>query len=306
MVLKAKNRYYWSTRRQLEIGVARALDWLVDPGFPIGDPETIPDILRDLPMVIAAQLEYEPCKALERLIAEAIDYVDPHADDARRTGGDPGAVKRQAYKTVMLKQMFGLTPETRGKSYDYRFGLFADDFERFPLHSQVRGYIRAEYLPDVASYLCMGAADRSPDLPDLDELENALDRIITKGLPLMPEVASAELLAFLPTVGFSESMQERVARMDCHLHRQLDAFVMEHYAEAARIFFAAAPGTKGTKVKARMQKIALVLDAGNGLDNIKNTVRPKVLEGLAWQLYRLKLEEQNRARITSREQVDYR
>lgn len=255
-------------------------------------------------------------EAIDSLTTDGI--LRPDDDFAVRDHNGPTVDLVRACRAGFLERYFGLTPDTAGLDRASRF-ISAREFNRSvrvpnatyvifdSSHSAIRlggwGHDLINsglydewienfgYYDDLASAVCVGSPERSPDLPSIDELIEALNTVLKKGLPLARDSASPDLLAFLPAIAFAESEPERILRMDRYIREQLDVLDINDLVYVAKIFFCTAPGSKGTTMKMRQEKIAAVLPKGDSHYNIRTGIRAKIIETLAWQLYRAKLKE---------------
>ncbi|MGW4130205.1 hypothetical protein [Amycolatopsis japonica] len=296
----------WSNRRTLEEYVREGLNGLLLDGFPIPDvTKTSPwGTLRltGLYCYIEAATTRSPSEALEFAVNEAIELADIRNSDHLMNPAKYPRVPATTGRIIATKKALGLHPDTYGlDSIERQNQAIIECFGKLDVyfggqnHMVVpRKFIQNELFPPIIPLLCTGMPDRSPSLPSLDDLKKALSKVLTKGLPLTPDSATSDLLAFLPVSGSSESELMRVKRMDDHLGAQLEIFDWSDMAHAARIYFGAAPGSRGTSVTARQQKIAAIYrkDGESGsTDTIRTEFRRKMLGVLAWQLYRVKLAE---------------
>lgn len=278
-------------RDQLEAEVMRALYEVARIGFPVAEPELIPPDVRNLPRLKAAQRkEPNPCVALASLLTDILDSLDETDFPDYGFYGYPDP--RIAVRTLTdpVRRYFGLTPDTTGLEFEARKER-AD--QRSPKSSVNTSTVIADVMEQVAAQICVGTTDgmvdARPVLPEIDELAAALNSVIKKGLPLTQERASSALLAFLPAAPYPENRSNRVARMNTYLFEQLEVFEDEELRLEARIYFAAAPGTKGTLVGTREDKIASV--ARKDKQTVRKTMRARIVSAFAWQLYRAKLKE---------------
>ncbi|GHG54985.1 hypothetical protein GCM10018980_40080 [Streptomyces capoamus] len=154
---------------------------------------------------------------------------------------------------------------------------------------EARRLVDGEYIPRIAAWLCQGAANSFAErLPDVTELETALDDLCMKGLPLTRDRVTLTLVAFLPLAANSSSSTQNAMAADRFLKAQLEVFEIDELRQAAHVLFAHAPGTKGTTLKRRYEVMAEISEGRYGTEHARQKIRPQIITALAWQIYRFK------------------
>lgn len=120
---------------------------------------------------------------------------------------------------------------------------------------------------------------------DVDTLAAALRDVARAGLPVDPDLDDDRLLDLRGVVARSIDSDERLDRVKALgdlLARQLDYFQDDVLADAARILYGQAPGTRRTSLTSRRQQAADLL--GYDADHFRKHLEPKIHRQLAWQL----------------------
>lgn len=123
--------------------------------------------------------------------------------------------------------------------------------------------------------------------PPLSELVTALKPIVRKGLPVTPGVADDQLLALRGVWARSIDPDDRLYRV-----RGLDRLLRELLGDypddeglalSARILFAVEPGSRGSTLTQRRDRVAR--EVGYDIDHVRKAIQPKVVEQLAWMIH---------------------
>jgi len=121
--------------------------------------------------------------------------------------------------------------------------------------------------------------------PEVETLVAALRLIARVGLPVDPGLDDDRLLGLRGVVARSIDPAiriDRVKALNDLLVRQLDYFQDDVLADAARIVYGVASGTRHTSLTLRRAKAADVL--GYDVDHFRKAVEPKIHRQMAWQL----------------------
>lgn len=123
--------------------------------------------------------------------------------------------------------------------------------------------------------------------PPLTELVTALKPIVRKGLPVTPGVADDKLLALRGVWARSIDPDDRLYRVR-GLDRLLRELLVDYpddegLALAARILFAVEPGSRGSTLTQRRERVAR--EVGYDVDHVRKAIQPKVVEQLAWMIH---------------------
>lgn len=123
--------------------------------------------------------------------------------------------------------------------------------------------------------------------PDLDELVEALRPIVRRGLPVTPAMADDRLLALRGVWARSIDPDDRLYRV-----RGLDRLLREvltdypddeGLAQTAQTLFGMAPGSRGTNLTARRERIAR--EQHYTEDHVRKEVEPKIVKQVAWLIH---------------------
>jgi len=123
--------------------------------------------------------------------------------------------------------------------------------------------------------------------PDVDELAAALRPIMTKGLPVRPDVDDPRLLGLRGVVARSIDPRDRLSRvkgLDELLRKLLVYYPSDSRGEIARVLFGLAPGTRGTTLTKRRERVHE--ETGYSVHHLKTEIEAEVRRTLAWELHR--------------------
>lgn len=123
--------------------------------------------------------------------------------------------------------------------------------------------------------------------PDVDDLAAALRPIMTKGLPVRPDVADPRLLGLRGVVARSIDPRDRLSRvkaLDELLRKLLVYYPSDSRGEIARVLFGLAPGTRGTTLTKRRERVHE--ETGYSIHHLKTEMEADIRRTLAWELHR--------------------
>lgn len=263
----------------------------------------------------------QPWSTHRELVYEIEELLEIHsgvglADDSRSwiwfwwlpkvaTEVQKGSTVQQAFKCTMRAAIEATCPGKSGEAMRLLFdvddtGRSLDERQeearrlqasRIEYFTDYRRLVAREYIPRLAAWLCEGAPNSYNErLPDVLELEGALDDLCVKGLPLTRDRVTLTLTAFLPVESNTKTPTETAAVADRFVKWMLDSFEIDDLRPAAHILFAHAPGTKGTTLKRRYEAMA-ERSGRYGAEHARQKIRPQIVAALAWQMYRFKMAE---------------
>lgn len=123
--------------------------------------------------------------------------------------------------------------------------------------------------------------------PPLSELVSALKPIVRKGLLVTPGTADDRLLALRGVWARSIDPDDRLYRV-----RGLDRLLRELLSDypddeglalTARILFAVEPGSRGSTLTQRRERVAR--QVGYDVDHVRKAIQSKVVEQIAWMIH---------------------
>lgn len=122
--------------------------------------------------------------------------------------------------------------------------------------------------------------------PSLESLAAALKPVIRAGLPLSPQDAPDELLALRGVYARATQVDSRMSRTKAMNQLVVKLLVDagdSDSAEAVRMLFAVAAGTRGTTLTRRRSKAHELL--GYNERHFRGHIEPKILADVAWLLH---------------------
>lgn len=123
--------------------------------------------------------------------------------------------------------------------------------------------------------------------PDVSVLTKSLRPLVTRGLPVDPDLDDMALLGLRGVVARSiepDSRLSRVKALDELLRRLLAHYPDDQLADSARALFGLAPGSRGLPIGKRRSLAAKA--AAYEEEHFRKRIEPKVLRQLAWDLHR--------------------
>lgn len=124
--------------------------------------------------------------------------------------------------------------------------------------------------------------------PPLEELTEALSRVLRKGLPVTPDAAPPVLLQLRGVRARAidaDSFLSRVKALDVLLGTLLLGLGDAEESQALQILFAARPETRGTTLTERRRLASGVGEWEYNLDHFRKHIEPRLLRALAWFLH---------------------
>lgn len=121
--------------------------------------------------------------------------------------------------------------------------------------------------------------------PPGDEVAAAVQRLLRRGLPVIPASADKALLDLRGVVARSvdpDDLSSRTAALDGTLRGLLARFPDVRYAAAARALFGLPPAAPGQNLTVRRDLAAEL--AGHEVHHFRKRVEPKLVEQIAWEL----------------------
>lgn len=123
--------------------------------------------------------------------------------------------------------------------------------------------------------------------PDLDQLVECLRPIVRQGLPVTPATSDDRLLALRGVWARSIDPDDRLYRvrgLDRLLRDLLDDYPDDDgLADAARTLFAVRPGSRGTSLTARRERIAS--EHHLNVDHVRKEIEPRLIRQMAWLIH---------------------
>lgn len=123
--------------------------------------------------------------------------------------------------------------------------------------------------------------------PDLDDMVQALRPIVRRGLPVTPAMADDRLLALRGVWARSIDPDDRLYRvrgLDRLLRELLNGYPDdEGLADAAKVLFGIAPGSRGATLTTRRGRIAK--EHHYTEDHVRKEIEPKIIHQVAWLIH---------------------
>jgi hypothetical protein len=121
--------------------------------------------------------------------------------------------------------------------------------------------------------------------PVREDVEEAVRRLLRRGLPVMPSDVDPALLGLRGIVARAADPSEegsRLAALDGTLRGLLARFPDARYAPAARTLFGLPPAEPGQNLTVRREVAAA--QAGHEVHHFRKRIEPRLIEHVAWEL----------------------